>query len=30
LMTGEKFAEFATSLGRPLEQRTTNYGRVSA
>ena len=27
-MTGEKFAEFAASLGRPLEQRTTNYGRV--
>ena len=30
LMTGEKFAEFAESLGRPLEQRTTNYGRVPA
>ncbi len=29
-MTGEKFAEFAASLGRPLEQRTTNYGRVPA
>lgn len=29
-MTGEKFAEFAKSLGRPLEQRTTNYGRVPA
>ncbi len=27
-MTGDKFAEFARSLGRPLEQRTTNYGRV--
>ncbi|MEP6300363.1 MAG: 5-amino-6-(D-ribitylamino)uracil--L-tyrosine 4-hydroxyphenyl transferase CofH [Ilumatobacter sp.] len=29
-MTGEKFAEFAASLGRPLEQRTTSYGRVPA
>jgi FO synthase len=29
-MTGEKFAAFAESLGRPLAQRTTNYGRVSA
>ncbi len=28
-MTGEKFAEFAAALGRPLEQRTTNYGRVA-
>jgi FO synthase len=27
-MTGEKFAAFAESLGRPLAQRTTNYGRV--
>lgn len=29
-MTGERFAEFAASLGRPLEQRTTNYGRIAA
>ena len=29
-MTGERFADFAASLGRPLEQRTTNYGRVPA
>ncbi|MFK7916560.1 MAG: 5-amino-6-(D-ribitylamino)uracil--L-tyrosine 4-hydroxyphenyl transferase CofH [Ilumatobacter sp.] len=29
-MTGDKFAEFAASLGRPLQQRTTNYGRVPA
>ena len=29
-MTGEKFAAFAASLGRPLAQRTTNYGRVGA
>ena len=27
-MTGDKFAEFAETLGRPLAQRTTNYGRV--
>lgn len=29
-MTGDKFADFAESMGRPLEQRTTNYGRVPA
>ena len=29
-MTGEKFAVFAESLGRPLAQRTTSYGRVEA
>ena len=29
-MTGERFAEFAASIGRPLEQRTTSYGRVSS
>ncbi len=29
-MTGERFAEFAASIGRPLEQRTTSYGRVPA
>ena len=29
-MTGARFAEFAASLGRPLEQRTTTYGRVGA
>ncbi|MFK8023575.1 MAG: 5-amino-6-(D-ribitylamino)uracil--L-tyrosine 4-hydroxyphenyl transferase CofH [Ilumatobacter sp.] len=28
-MTGDKFAEFAETLGRPLAQRTTNYGRVA-
>ena len=28
-MTGERFAEFAASIGRPLEQRTTSYGRVT-
>lgn len=27
-MTGEKFADFAAQLGRPLAQRTTNYDRV--
>jgi hypothetical protein len=27
-MTGERFAEFATALGRPIAQRTTGYGRV--
>ena len=27
-MTGDGFAEFAETLGRPLAQRTTNYGRV--
>ena len=27
-MTAERFAEFAATVGRPLEQRTTNYGRV--
>jgi len=27
-MTGERFEAFADSLGRPLAQRTTNYGRV--
>ena len=27
-MTGDRFAAFAETLGRPLEQRTTNYGRV--
>ena len=26
-MTGERFAAFADALGRPLAQRTTNYGR---
>ncbi len=29
-MTGERFAAFAESLGRPLAQRTTNYGRVES
>ncbi len=29
-MTGDRFAEFAASLGRPLAQRTTDYGRVPA
>jgi FO synthase len=29
-MTGERFAEFAASIGRPLAQRTTSYGRVTA
>ncbi|MGA9279048.1 MAG: 5-amino-6-(D-ribitylamino)uracil--L-tyrosine 4-hydroxyphenyl transferase CofH [Ilumatobacter sp.] len=29
-MTGDRFAEFAETLGRPLVQRTTNYGRVEA
>ncbi len=28
-MTAERFAEFAGSLGRPIEQRTTSYGRVA-
>jgi FO synthase len=28
-MTGERFAEFAESIGRPLAQRTTSYGRVA-
>ncbi len=28
-MTGDRFAAFAESLGRPLAQRTTDYGRVS-
>ncbi len=28
-MTGDRFAEFAASIGRPLEQRTTSYGRVT-
>jgi FO synthase len=28
-MTPERFAAFASSLGRPLEQRTTSYGRVA-
>ena len=27
---GERFAEFAASLDRPIEQRTTSYGRVAA
>jgi FO synthase len=27
-MSAERFAEFAASLGRPLAQRTTSYGRV--
>ncbi len=27
-MTADRFAEFAVRLGRPLEQRTTGYGRV--
>ncbi|WP_420453801.1 5-amino-6-(D-ribitylamino)uracil--L-tyrosine 4-hydroxyphenyl transferase CofH [Ilumatobacter sp.] len=27
-MTGERFARFAESIGRPLAQRTTNYDRV--
>ncbi|MET0580159.1 MAG: 5-amino-6-(D-ribitylamino)uracil--L-tyrosine 4-hydroxyphenyl transferase CofH, partial [Ilumatobacteraceae bacterium] len=29
-MTGARFAEFAASLGRPAEQRTTSYGRVAS
>jgi FO synthase len=29
-MTGRRFAEVAASLGRPLAQRTTDYGRVEA
>jgi FO synthase len=29
-MTGERFAEFAASIGRPIAQRTTSYGRVPA
>ena len=29
-MTGDRFAEFAASVGRPLEQRTTGYVRVTA
>ena len=29
-MTAAGFVEFAESLGRPAEQRTTNYGRVGA
>ena len=29
-MTGERFAEFAASIDRPIEQRTTSYGRVAA
>jgi FO synthase len=28
-MTPERFAAFASSLGRPLEQRTTSCGRVA-
>ena len=28
-MTGERFAEFAASIGRPIAQRTTSYGRVT-
>jgi hypothetical protein len=28
-MTGERFGEFAASIGRPIEQRTTSYGRVT-
>jgi FO synthase len=28
-MTGPRFVEFASSLGRPAEQRTTSYGRVA-
>jgi len=27
-MTGERFEQFATSVGRPIAQRTTSYGRV--
>jgi FO synthase len=29
-MTAAGFSDFAASLGRPAEQRTTNYGRVEA
>jgi FO synthase len=29
-MTPERFAAFAASIGRPIEQRTTSYGRVVA
>ncbi|HSL72879.1 MAG TPA: 5-amino-6-(D-ribitylamino)uracil--L-tyrosine 4-hydroxyphenyl transferase CofH [Ilumatobacteraceae bacterium] len=29
-MTGDRFAEFAASIGRPIAQRTTSYGRVPA
>ncbi len=28
-MTGNDFAQLVTDLGRPLEQRTTLYGRVA-
>jgi FO synthase len=28
-MTGEDFAQLVADLGRPLEQRTTLYGRVA-
>jgi FO synthase len=28
-MTAGRFIEFAETLGRPIEQRTTLYGRVS-
>jgi len=27
-MTVQGFREFAESIGRPLEQRTTGYGRI--
>ncbi|MGI9645499.1 MAG: 5-amino-6-(D-ribitylamino)uracil--L-tyrosine 4-hydroxyphenyl transferase CofH [Ilumatobacteraceae bacterium] len=27
-MTGDRFADLAAGLGRPIEQRTTGYGRV--
>ncbi|MEM1332195.1 MAG: 5-amino-6-(D-ribitylamino)uracil--L-tyrosine 4-hydroxyphenyl transferase CofH, partial [Actinomycetota bacterium] len=29
-MTAQRFEDFAASLGRPLAQRTTDYGRVDA
>ena len=29
-MTGARFREFASALGRPLAQRTTSYGRVES
>ena len=28
-MTGDDFAQLVSDLGRPLEQRTTLYGRVA-
>ena len=29
-MTGERFEAFAASVGRPIAQRTTSYGRITA